>query len=127
MEEFFRGKQVIFLVASGVGGGYDAYRARICAPCGKTYSRPSGHHAEEHARGMRTCRHQHALYARRKDGLTIAALTNDIAMDPLFGNPGARFDALKFNWIGSIGKLQNVCATWIKVRSRPSKRCGPAK
>jgi tripartite-type tricarboxylate transporter receptor subunit TctC len=47
-----------------------------------------------------------------KDGLTIAALTNGVAMDPLFGNPGARFDAQKFGWIGSIGKLQNVCATW---------------
>ena len=33
-------------------------------------------------------------------------------MDPLFGNPGARYDALKFNWLGSIGKLENVCATW---------------
>jgi tripartite-type tricarboxylate transporter receptor subunit TctC len=33
-------------------------------------------------------------------------------MDPLFGNPGARYDAQKLNWLGSIGKLQNVCATW---------------
>jgi len=33
-------------------------------------------------------------------------------MDPLFGSPGARYDPLKLNWIGSIGKLQNVCATW---------------
>jgi tripartite-type tricarboxylate transporter receptor subunit TctC len=47
-----------------------------------------------------------------KDGSVIAAFTNGSAMDPLFGNPGARFDAQKFNWLGSIGKLQNVCATW---------------
>jgi tripartite-type tricarboxylate transporter receptor subunit TctC len=33
-------------------------------------------------------------------------------MDPLFGNASARYDAQKFNWLGSIGKLQNVCATW---------------
>ena len=33
-------------------------------------------------------------------------------MDPLFGAPGARYEPLKLNWIGSIGKLQNVCATW---------------
>jgi tripartite-type tricarboxylate transporter receptor subunit TctC len=33
-------------------------------------------------------------------------------MDPLFGAVGARYDSLKLNWIGSIGKLQNVCATW---------------
>jgi tripartite-type tricarboxylate transporter receptor subunit TctC len=47
-----------------------------------------------------------------KDGLTIAAHTNGIAMDPLFGNPAAKFDGRKFNWLGSIGKLQNVCAVW---------------
>jgi tripartite-type tricarboxylate transporter receptor subunit TctC len=33
-------------------------------------------------------------------------------MDPLFGNTSARYDAQKFSWLGSIGKLQNVCATW---------------
>ena len=47
-----------------------------------------------------------------RDGLTIAAHTNGIAMDPLFGNAGARFDGRNFNWLGSIGKLQNVCAVW---------------
>jgi tripartite-type tricarboxylate transporter receptor subunit TctC len=29
-----------------------------------------------------------------------------------FGNASARYDAQKFSWLGSIGKLQNVCATW---------------
>src|SRR5215467_7970900 len=54
-----------------------------------------------------------ALYTTAdKDGSTIAAFTNGAAMDPLFGNPGARYDAQRFNWLGSIGKLQNVCATW---------------
>jgi tripartite-type tricarboxylate transporter receptor subunit TctC len=47
-----------------------------------------------------------------RDGGTIGAFANQITMDPLFGHPGARYDALKLNWIGSIGKLQNVCATW---------------
>ena len=47
-----------------------------------------------------------------KDGATIGAFPNNVPMDPLFGHPGARYDALKLNWIGSIGKLQNVCATW---------------
>jgi len=47
-----------------------------------------------------------------KDGSTIAAFTNGSAMEPLFGNASARYDAQKFNWLGSIGKLQNVCATW---------------
>src|SRR5262249_27328000 len=66
----------------------------------------------------RTCRPQPGLAASTlygaadKDGSTIAAFTNGAAMDPLFGNTSARYDAQKFSWLGSIGKLQNVCATW---------------
>jgi tripartite-type tricarboxylate transporter receptor subunit TctC len=53
------------------------------------------------------------LYAAAdKDGSTIAALPNNVPMDPLFDSPGARYDARRLNWLGSIGKLQNVCATW---------------
>src|SRR5262249_26137788 len=47
-----------------------------------------------------------------KDGSVIGALTNSVPMEPLFGNPGARYDSLKFNWLGSIGKLQSVCSIW---------------
>jgi tripartite-type tricarboxylate transporter receptor subunit TctC len=114
VEEFYRGKQVVLLVASGVGGGYDTYA--------RTFARHVGRHLPGNpviipknlpaAGGLAAA---NTLYAvSPKDGLTIAALTNGIAMDPLFGNPGARFDALKFNWIGSMGKLQNICATWFQ-------------
>src|SRR5215468_7982447 len=113
VEEFYRGKQVVLLVASGVGGGYDTYA--------RAFARHVGRHIPGNpaiipknlpaAGGLAAA---NTLYSvSPKDGLTIAALTNGVAMDPLFGNPGARFDALKFNWIGSIGKLQNICATWI--------------
>ena len=47
-----------------------------------------------------------------RDGSVVGAFTNGAAMDPLFGNPGAHYDALQFKWLGSIGKLENVCATW---------------
>ena len=33
-------------------------------------------------------------------------------MDPLFGEKAARFDGQKFGWLGSIGKLENICVTW---------------
>jgi tripartite-type tricarboxylate transporter receptor subunit TctC len=47
-----------------------------------------------------------------RDGLTFAALTNGIAMDPLFNKFVGRFEPLKLGWLGSIGKLMNVCVTW---------------
>jgi tripartite-type tricarboxylate transporter receptor subunit TctC len=111
--DFYRGKQITLLIASGAAGGYD------------TYARVFARHVSRHipgepaivpknlpAAGGLTA--ANTLYAvSGHDGLTIGALTNGVAMDPLFGNPGARFDAQKFSWIGSMGKLQNICATWI--------------
>jgi tripartite-type tricarboxylate transporter receptor subunit TctC len=111
-ETFFAGKQITLLVGSGAGGGYDAY-ARVFA-----------RHVVKHIPGNPTMVAKNlpaaggmaaanALYASPdKDGLTLAAHTNGIAMDPLFGNAAAKFDGRKFNWLGSIGKLQNVCAVW---------------
>jgi tripartite-type tricarboxylate transporter receptor subunit TctC len=112
VEDFYRGRDITLIIASGVAGGYDTY-ARV-------FARHFAAHVPGHpaiipknipAGGGLTA--ANTLYSvSAKDGLTIAALTNGVAMDPLFGNPGARFDAQKFGWIGSIGKLQNVCATW---------------
>jgi tripartite-type tricarboxylate transporter receptor subunit TctC len=54
-----------------------------------------------------------AIYTTaERDGGTIGAFANNVTMDPLFGAIGARYEPLKLNWIGSIGKQQSVCATW---------------
>jgi tripartite-type tricarboxylate transporter receptor subunit TctC len=110
--EFYRGKAITLLVGSGAGGGYDIY-ARVFA-----------RHMAQHIPGTPNIivknlpaagglAAANVLYSTAdKDGATIAAFTNGAAMGPLFGNAGARYDAQKFNWLGSIGKLQNVCATW---------------
>jgi len=111
-EEFYRGKSITMLVGSGAGGGYDTY-ARIFA---RHMSRHLPGNPAIIAKNMPAAAGLAAastLYTTAdKDGSTIAAFTNGAAMEPLFGNTSARYDAQKFNWLGSIGKLQNVCATW---------------
>jgi tripartite-type tricarboxylate transporter receptor subunit TctC len=112
VEDFYRGRDVTLIIASGVAGGYDTY-ARLFARhfADHVPGRPAIIPKNIPAGGGLTA--ANTLFSvSAKDGLTIAALTNGVAMDPLFGNPGARFDAQKFGWLGSIGKLQNVCATW---------------
>jgi tripartite-type tricarboxylate transporter receptor subunit TctC len=111
-QDFYKDRQINMLVASGVGGGYDVY------------ARALGRHMPRHipgspvfvARNMPTAGGLTAantlFNTSDRDGSTIAALTNGVPMDPLFGVKEAKFDGRKFSWIGSMGKLQNVCATW---------------
>src|SRR5260370_5415169 len=112
VEEFYRGKSITMLVGGGAGGGYDTY-ARIFA---RHLSRHIPGNPNIIAKNMPAAAGLAAastLYsAADKDGSTISAFTNGAAMDPLFGNTSARYDAQKFSWLGSIGKLQNVGATW---------------
>src|SRR4051812_24857315 len=112
VEEFYKGRPINMLIGGGAGGGYDVY------------FRALGRHLGNHIPGNPTIIPKNqpaasglaaaaALYTTAdKDGSVIAAFPNNVPMDPLFGSPGARYDALKLNWLGSIGKLQNVCATW---------------
>jgi tripartite-type tricarboxylate transporter receptor subunit TctC len=112
VEDFYKSRPITMLVGSGAGGGYDIYA--------RTFARFwSGHipgHPDIIAKDMPAAGGLAAassLYnSAERDGSVIGAFTNGAAMDPLFGNPGAHYDALKFNWLGSIGKLENVCATW---------------
>jgi tripartite-type tricarboxylate transporter receptor subunit TctC len=111
-DTFYKGRQITFLIGAGAGGGYDVY------------FRTFAHYVVRHipgnpsivpnnmpaASGLAAA---NTLYATaERDGATIAAFPNNIPMDPLFGNPGARYDPRALNWLGSIGKLENVCATW---------------
>jgi tripartite-type tricarboxylate transporter receptor subunit TctC len=112
VEDVYKGKQITLLVGSGAGGGYDAYARVLARHFGKyipgapsivTKNMPA-------AGGMAAA---NTLFNQSDhDGLTLAAHTNGVAMDPLFGNTSAKFDGRQFNWIGSIGKLQNVCVIW---------------
>lgn len=112
VEEFYKSHPITMLVGSGAGGGYDVYA--------RTFARFWSNHIPGRpdiiaknmpaAAGLAAASTLYASAAR--DGSVVGAFTNGAAMDPLFGNPGAHFDALKFNWLGSIGKLENVCATW---------------
>src|SRR5947209_8155468 len=112
VEEFYRSKPITMLVAGGAGGGYDTY-ARIFARHLSRHIPGQPHIIAKNMPAAAGLAAASTLYnAADKDGSTIAAFTNGVAMDPLFGNPGARYDAQRFNWLGSIGKLQNVCATW---------------
>ena len=110
VEEFYRGKSITMLVGGGAGGGYDTY-ARIFARHLSRHIPGNPNIIPKNMPAAAGLAAASTLYsAADKDG--IAAFTNGAAMDPLFGNASARYDAQKFNWLGSIGKLQNVCATW---------------
>ena len=112
VEDFYQTHPITMLVASGVGGGYDVY-ARAFARFWTNHIPGRPAIIPKNMQAAAGLAEANTLYSSsERDGSVIGAFTNGAAMDPLFGNPSARFDAQKFNWLGSIGKLENVCDTW---------------
>ena len=112
VQDFYKNKTLTMLIGGGAGGAYDVYARMFIRHWGKHVPGSPIVVAKNlpTAGGLVAA---NTLYSTaERDGLTVAAHSNGISLDPLLGNPGARFDAQKFGWIGSLGRLHNVCVTW---------------
>jgi len=124
IDALYGGKQIRMVIAAGAGGGYDAY-ARILAlhlsrhlpgnPSIIDQNMPS-------AAGMQAT--NWAYNTAPRDGTVILDTYNSLLAEPLYGNPAARYDPLRFETIGSISRQQNICATW---HTSPVKTLDQAK
>ncbi len=110
--DFYKGKSVDLMIGYSAGGGYDVYARLVARHLGKHIpGNPSV--VPRNMDGAGSLRLANWLYTvAPKDGLAIGALSRGAAFDPLFGAPGAQFDAAKLNWIGSANNEVSVCAVW---------------
>ncbi len=59
-----------------------------------------------------------------KDGSMVATIEPGSAFEPLWGNPGAQFDATKFIWLGGMNSEVSTCQAW---HSSPAKSLDEAR
>ena len=110
--EFYKGKSLDLLIGYSAGGGYDVYARLLARHLGK-YIPGNPAVVPRNMDGAGSLRLANYLYnVAPKDGLAIGALSRGAAFDPMFGSPGAQFDAAKFNWIGSANNEVSVCVAW---------------
>ncbi len=108
----YAGKQIRMVIASGAGGGYDAYARALARYMGK-YIPGNPSIVTQNMPGASGITATNWTYAvAPKDGTVILATYNSLLAEPLYGNPAARFDPLKLVSVGSISGQQNICATW---------------
>ena len=110
--DFYKGKRMTMFVGSGAGGGYDTY-SRAFARHFKKYVPSKPRIIIKNMQGAGGLRVTNYMYNKAKrDGSHVASTFNTMMLEPLIGNRGAKFDVFKFNWLGSLGKLQAACVTW---------------
>jgi tripartite-type tricarboxylate transporter receptor subunit TctC len=103
---------VRFIIPSGAGGGYDAY-GRLLARRLADHIPGNPHIIVENMPGASGLTGTNWLYnVAPKDGSVMASTYNTLLTEPLFGNTRAKYDPVKFEWIGSITTQYNSCMVW---------------
>jgi len=114
-QDFYKDKQINFIVTSAPGGSYDAFARMIARYLPKHIAGEPGF-IVQNMPGAGGLRGTNWLYnAAPKDGLTIAMINNTLAFDPLYGNKQAQFDATKFNWLGTPSRETGLLIVWHTV------------
>ncbi|MGE3247049.1 MAG: Bug family tripartite tricarboxylate transporter substrate binding protein, partial [Beijerinckiaceae bacterium] len=113
-DDFYKGKTVSIYVGSGAGGGFD------------TYARVVGRHLGDHIPGKPFIKVQNrpgaggrgnanlVFVSDPQDGTVIGALGPWLALEPLWGQPGVKFDPPKFQWLVSLGREVSTCVFFNK-------------
>jgi tripartite-type tricarboxylate transporter receptor subunit TctC len=111
--DFYKGKQIKFIIRAGVGGTYDLY-ARLL-----------GRHIGAHIPGNPTILPinmsggggiKAAMYVAEvapKDGTILTIVSQGLATDQGLGlNPSFQADLREFNWVGNMSSAGQVVVTW---------------
>lgn len=107
--EFYRGKQIIFIVSSAAGGDYDLWARTIARHMGSHIpGKPSFVPQNMPGAGQMTATN-HLFNVAAKDGSTIGMIGRNLPNQALFKHPSVQFDPVKFNWIGSPELTNRVC------------------
>ena len=122
--DFYRGKQIRFIIRAGVGGTYDLY-ARLL-----------GRHMGAHIPGNPTILPVNmsgaggikaAMYVAElapRDGTTLTIVSQGLPVDQGLGlNPSLQTDLRAFNWVGNMSSAGQVVVTW---HTSPTQTLGDA-
>ena len=110
--DFYKGKQVTFLVGSDPGGGYDLLARLVARHLGR-FIPGNPNIIVENMPGAGSVLLSNRVYnIAPKDGTVIGLVQRGVLISQLTGQPGVHYDLGKFNWIGSVTAETSLVTTW---------------
>src|SRR5262245_36888648 len=110
--DFYRGKTVNMLIGVGVGGEYDLQARLVARHIGKHI--PGNPNVVPQnmtgAGGINMANHLYNTAAR--DGTFIAMMGNNFPATQAVGSKSVKFDAGKFQWLGTMAPVVETMAVW---------------
>jgi tripartite-type tricarboxylate transporter receptor subunit TctC len=105
-QEFYKGKTITLIVGNAPGGGYDHY-ARLLARHMGRYIPSEPAIVVKNMPGAGGMVMSNAMYSQvPRDGLTFGMMSRPNPIEPVIGNPAAKFKSEEFTWIGTSSTYQ---------------------
>jgi tripartite-type tricarboxylate transporter receptor subunit TctC len=110
--DFYKDKQISWILSAGAGGGYASYAHAFAAiysdhipgkPKILVQNMPG-------AGGIKAM--NYLMNVAPKDGTAIGLVHSSVSFAPLYGLEGATFDPRKMHWIGSLNTASAMCVAW---------------
>src|SRR4029453_17671369 len=113
--DFYKGRTVTVVVSSSAAGGYDTLARAVARYMGKHLpGNPAFIVRNMPGAGGMTA--TNFLYNNAdKDGSVVGLVQNNTPFEPLFGTKEARYDPVKFNWLGSPSSETAMVLIWHAV------------
>jgi tripartite-type tricarboxylate transporter receptor subunit TctC len=113
--DFYKGKTITVVVSTSTGGGYDAMARAITRHIGK-HVPGNPNVVVRNMPGAGGITAVNWLFnAAEKDGTVLGLVQNGTPLEPLFGTKEARYDAPKFNWLGTPSIEVSMVLLWHTV------------
>lgn len=108
--DFYKGRTVNLVIGYSVGGGYDMY-ARLLARYISKYIPGNPTIVPQSMPGAGSLKAiSYLANVAPKDGSTFGTFGRTMPIEPLMS--GAKFDARKLTWIGSVTRDTSLCVSW---------------
>ncbi|MGE0652456.1 MAG: Bug family tripartite tricarboxylate transporter substrate binding protein [Alphaproteobacteria bacterium] len=115
VSDFYSGKDVKLIVSSSPGGGYDTY-ARLMSRHIGPFIPGKPDIIVQNMPGAGGIKAGNYLFnVAPKDGSVFGGIQNGVPFEPLFRRKEARFDPLKFNWLGTPNSEVGMLLVWHTV------------
>jgi tripartite-type tricarboxylate transporter receptor subunit TctC len=111
-DNFYEGKYITVITSTGPGGTYDVGARAIVRFMPKYIPGKPNMVVQNMPGGGNMLATNYMYTIAPKDGTTIAVVNNAIPLQQTVEGPGVRYDATKFNWIGSTGAKNSAIFVW---------------
>jgi len=121
LEDYYKGKELSFIVGFDVGGGYDLYARALSRHFGRHMPGKPGVIAQNMpgAGGIRAANYIYNIAPR--DGSVIGMIDQSLPLQQLLEPESMKTDVTKFNWIGRMASNSAILYAW---HTAPVKKIG---